>query len=293
MRANLALDLGATKLSVKLRYNETIIEDIFQLPSLSNFQEEFIQVKTFLNKILHEMNNDTPISCVCSCAASISPEGIILRWPNRAYWDGYNLKQLLEEIIGPSVHFEDDGNAAAYAEAISRGESNLIYVGLGTGIAGGVIVNHEILKGVRGQAAEFGHICAEPNGEECSCGKKGCLQAYASGKSILKKAYKERWLNKSRDDLIRDLGNNNASIVGVINTASMKLAKVFIDLNEVLDISTIVIGGGFGARFSELHARINFYAKQFLRQGQELNILPAYFEHASSLEGAFLLSQKD
>jgi len=85
------------------------------------------------------------------------------------------------------IYLSNDANAAAVGEKIYGGGKNLdhfIVITLGTGLGSGIIIDGKLLLGVDGFAGELGHVCAVPNGRICGCGKRGCLEAYASATGI-------------------------------------------------------------------------------------------------------------
>lgn len=285
--ALMILDLGATKLAVKLFFKRGILEDSFLLPKLADCKKEMEQVLEFLKKLLNIINNEVIESCVCSSAASIDRFGRIYRWPNRSYWQGYNIGQILNELFGVSVLFEDDGNLAAYAESKLLKLRHLIYLGIGSGISGGIVLNNQLVQGMRKKAAEFAHMSIDANGIKCYCGRHGCVQAYASGNAILKNCYAHHWQHKSKTDILRDIEIGKPNIIAIVDTAAKILARALININEILDINIIVIGGGFGSNFIYIHRRIKYFMNKLLRQGQSLpSILTAKAGQHSSLKGA-------
>lgn len=92
---------------------------------------------------------------------------------------------------GRPVYLENDANAAAMAEhryGAGRGVRNLVYLTISTGIGGGAIVDDRIVEGESGNAAEIGHMSLSHDGWECPCGSRGCLEAFASGTNIARRA---------------------------------------------------------------------------------------------------------
>lgn len=288
--AILGLDLGGTKLAALVK-DKAELQDVLILPKVSNFDVDAESIARFLQKLIAKTNSKID-RCVCSIAATLDASGNVVCWPNRKHWEGNNIKKIFDCISCEDITFEDDGNAAAYAEANARNIDNLFYLGIGTGVGGGIVLNKKILKGASNRAAEFGHISVIPDGKICNCGKKGCLQAYASGVAVLKNAYGDNWIAKTKLDLQADLAKNIAEVIKAVDVAAEMLARVLVNLNEIIDIRTCVIGGGLGADFSELHQRIEFFMSQLARNYQpKIELLPARCRENSSLEGAILLAQ--
>lgn len=106
-------------------------------------------------------------------------------------WKGRNLKAELEQVLGLPTFVDNDANAAGFGEytfGAGKGAKSLVFVALGTGIGGAVILNGEIIRGTSFVAGELGHISVEPNGPKCGCGNYGCVELFASGPAIAQKA---------------------------------------------------------------------------------------------------------
>lgn len=103
-------------------------------------------------------------------------------------WRGKNLVKDLAEIFNVQVALENDGDAAALAEAgwgAGRHRSRLIYVTVGTGIGGGMVFDGKLYRGVDGSHPEVGHQVIDPAGPECSCGFRGCWESLAAGPGMV------------------------------------------------------------------------------------------------------------
>lgn len=107
-------------------------------------------------------------------------------------WKGtINLIDLFKQHFDLPIYVNNDANIAAIGEMIygaARGMKNFICLTLGTGLGAGIIVNGQMQYGHNGIAGELGHIIVNPNGRECGCGRKGCLESYVSATGITKTA---------------------------------------------------------------------------------------------------------
>ncbi len=102
-------------------------------------------------------------------------------------WRGKNPVRELADIFKVRVALENDGDAGALGEAgwgAGKNRSNLVYVTLGTGIGGGIILNRQLYRGVDGAHPEIGHHVIDPSGPPCSCGFRGCWEALATGPAM-------------------------------------------------------------------------------------------------------------
>tara|TARA_B100000795_G_scaffold183908_1_gene139530 strand:+ start:935 stop:1891 length:957 start_codon:yes stop_codon:yes gene_type:complete len=122
-------------------------------------------------------------------------------------WEGIvPLAQLLQEYFTFPVVLTNDANAAAIGERIygaAKGVEDFVMVTLGTGLGSGFVVNGELVYGHDGFAGELGHTIVEKNGRECGCGRKGCLETYASASGIVRTA--KEFLEKSNNNLLADV----------------------------------------------------------------------------------------
>ena len=118
--------------------------------------------------------------------------GEVLVSSNLPAWDHYPLRETLADRLRLPVALDNDANMAALGEhryGAGRGVSHLCYVTLSTGLGLGVVVDGEVYSGAHGTAAELGHLSVDWDGPECTCGKRGCVMAYASGIGISRMAY--------------------------------------------------------------------------------------------------------
>jgi len=110
--------------------------------------------------------------------------------PNLA-WREEPLKKQVEEHVGLPVMVENDANAAAWAETnlgAARGYQHVVFIGVGTGIGAGIVINGQLYRGRWGMAGEPGHYRVVPEGRLCGCGNRGCWEQYASGNALVAEA---------------------------------------------------------------------------------------------------------
>ncbi|MBI5192277.1 MAG: ROK family protein [Nitrospirae bacterium] len=118
-------------------------------------------------------------------------KGIIVTSPNFPGWKNVPLKKLIEKYIKIPVFINNDANSAAYGEkwiGAGRRVSSMICLTLGTGIGGGIIIDHKVWHGAQGMGGELGHITVNPEGPLCNCGNYGCLESYSSATGMVRSA---------------------------------------------------------------------------------------------------------
>ena len=155
------------------------------------------------------------------------------------------LKNDIENVLGYETVTENDANCFALAEALlgsAKGHDVVFGVIMGTGVGGGIVINGALHKGRINIAGEWGHHTLRPCGNECYCGKQGCVEAYISGPALEK-----RWLELTGKKeplqlIVQDLSDEKAKQwkKEFIENFGISLANVI----NILDPNVIVLGGG-------------------------------------------------
>ena len=113
--------------------------------------------------------------------------GMVVAPPIMPGWDRYPIRTSLEKMWGCPVTLNNDAELGALGEwayGAGRGEKNIAYIKVGSGIGAGLILNQQIYGGTTGAAGEIGHLTIDENGPLCNCGNHGCLEAFAGGHAI-------------------------------------------------------------------------------------------------------------
>jgi glucokinase len=169
--------------------------------------------------------------------------------------DDDRLPDRVADRIGVPVLMENDGNAAAVAESrfgAAYGSRVSLTLTVGTGLGGGVIVRNRILAGARGLAGELGHLCLDPDGPPCACGASGCLEAYACGPSILRRAVAAGVAARTPADVVAAARSGDVAAGAVIVSAGRALGRGIVQMCAVVDPEVVVVGGGVAAGAGDL-----------------------------------------
>ncbi len=121
------------------------------------------------------------------CPGMIDSQGGKVVFAGNLRLKDYPLAQLIKDKLGVDVSICNDANAAALGEAkfgAGKGYTNSVLITLGTGIGGGIIVDGKLFEGYKSVGAEIGHMVIEKDGLQCSCGRKGCFERYASARAL-------------------------------------------------------------------------------------------------------------
>ena len=186
--------------------------------------------------------------------------GVVFEPPNLVGWRDVPLARLLQDAVGFEVFVENDANAAALGEAwvgAGAGVRDLIYITVSTGIGGGLILNGDLYHGVSGTAGEIGHMTVEPDGPICTCGRRGHLEAVASGQAIARMAAEV--VRAGRPTRLSTLGPPEALTAELVARAAIEgdplardiyaragayIGAAVASLVNVLNPAMVIFGGG-------------------------------------------------
>jgi glucokinase len=212
-----------------------------------------------LNLIARIIPKDEEISAITVAAPGpLDPfAGMVYEAPNIPSWINLPLRKLIEEQFHVPVAIGNDANLAALGEwrfGAGIGHRNLVYITVSTGIGGGVIIDNQLLLGVRGLAAELGHVTIIPDGPLCGCGQRGHLEAVAAGPAIASWMEQEisqgipSSLSKRKPITAKDVAEA-ASQGDELAKAALARSATYIgaaiaDFLHIFNPSMVIIGGG-------------------------------------------------
>lgn len=200
MKYAIGIDLGGTsiKYGIVNSNGETLFDD--RIPSMADQSANHIieQLKHAVDILLEYANNNN----ITLCGIGIGTPGIVDDTEstvlggaeNLAGWENIPLALILEEYSGLKTLVNNDANVMGLAEAgfgAAKGCSDVIFLTIGTGIGGAIIIDNKLYGGYKNRGAELGHVPFIADGEDCACGSVGCLETYASAAAMVKR-YKDR-----------------------------------------------------------------------------------------------------
>ncbi|EGP9954001.1 ROK family protein, partial [Listeria monocytogenes] len=186
-----------------------------------------------------------------------------------------------ESALGIPFALDNDANVAALGERWKgAGENNpdVIFITLGTGVGGGIVAAGELLHGVAGCAGEVGHVTVDPNGFDCTCGKRGCLETVSSATGVVRVArhLSEEFAGDSELKQAIDDGQDVSSkdvfefaekgdhfALMVVDRVCFYLGLATGNLGNTLNPDSVVIGGGVSAAGEFLRSRVEKYFQEF------------------------------
>lgn len=242
--------------------------------------------------------------------------GVVYRPPNLEGWDEVPLGNLLSKGLDMPVFVDNDVNLGTLAEQVlgaGQGAQDLVAIFVGTGVGGGIIIDGKLQRGFRGAAGEIGHIIVDPDGPLCGCGRRGCLEAFASrtaierdvraamagGRpSIVGELLAAADRNRLTSGVIAEaLSRQDALMVEVITQVQRYLGIAVANVVNLLDPQVVVFGGGVVEALGEQFiAPIRKVARPlFLQQmkADQVRIVAATLgDHAGVLGASIMAAQQ-
>lgn len=261
----LGIDIGSTHVTIVLaNYQAQVLAETNAPMDVRLGPESCLNR---LEKIILDWLPTTKVSLQDVTAAAVgvpgpvvSDTGVVGAPPIMPGWDKFPIRDWLEEHLGCPVSLGNDAELGALGEwafGAGRGETNLAYIKVGTGIGAGFLLDGQIYRGTTGSAGEIGHITLEEDGPLCSCGNRGCLEAMAGGRSLAQRA--QTGVRKGRRTMLSEIGpTDSITAQDVINAArrgdlfsqqlitesGYHLGTAIAGLVNLINPEIIVVGGG-------------------------------------------------
>ena len=185
---------------------------------------------------------------------AVDPVRGVVNYANNLPFSRFPIADTLKKFIPvKKVLVENDANAAAKGEAVAgaaKGVGDVVMITLGTGVGGGIIIDHKVYSGFNYAGAELGHIVIEYNGRQCSCGRKGCWEAYSSATGLINMT-KEKLAEceeKGIPTLMTDFVKEEGKVSGKTAFAAMKKGDA--PAKEVVDMYIGYLGCGLSNIFN-------------------------------------------
>jgi glucokinase len=262
----LAVDLGGTKIFTALvgPGDQIICSDVRPTEADLGLERVLDNIMTGIAAVTPQdtLRGGKVLGLGIGAPGPLNPcTGKICYAPNLC-WRDYNLRDFLQGRLGVPVFLENDANLAALGEYLygaGRGNDDMVFITVSTGIGGGLILRGEIYDGAFGGAGEIGHLSVVPDGPRCSCGGKGCLESMASGWAIKRQA--QDLIAAGQGKGILAVAGGDAEAVGapeivqaahdgdpeareLLASAGRYLGQAIGNIANLLNPSLFIIGGG-------------------------------------------------
>lgn len=279
--STLAIDIGGTKFSMAVFEGERIVDRESHATDRAGGRE------SILDRIAIIIDKWKPRYCFDRCGigfggpVDFERQRVVLS-THVAGWNDFDLPGHLTKLLGFVPIMDNDANAGALGEALygaGRGFRPLFYMTLSTGIGGGIIISGDaVYRGADSYAGEIGHLTVRPDGPECLCGSRGCLERMCCG----------LWLERDHGRPVSELLRDPAFVERYVVDLALGLKAAIMLLNP----ARIVIGGGIGKAGDRLFVPLR---QELSRQitawsRARIDVVPAELGDDSVLYGAMALS---
>ncbi len=279
----IGIDLGGTNIAVGVVTEEGKILATDSTPT--NAEREYPEIVSDMAMVTKRVAQKAGIGLEeikaigIGSPGSIDSENGVVLYANNLKFNNAPIAEELRKHIDVPVHMENDANAAAYGEYIANGKGadSFVFITLGTGVGGGIILNKKLYKGFNGIGGELGHITLVHDGVMCSCGNSGCWESYASVTALIRQT--KEAIEKHPESLMAKLLKENGEVSGrtsfnaakegdeaaleVVKNYAEYVASGLVSIINIFQPERIVIGGGISREGDYLLTPIIEYCNKY------------------------------
>lgn len=309
----IGVDVGGTSVKLGLfdKDDNLIARGSFKTKTIEYLVDDLVKN---IKKIFKENNKDIKdlIGIGMGFPGHVDGEAGIVVYSNNLIAHNYPLVQKIQEQINVPIRISNDANVAALGEFTygkGKGVNNIVFVTLGTGVGGGIIIDGKMLEGKNGAGAEIGHMVISTNGPLCSCGRRGCFETYASASALIRNARIAMSNNptsklckavKSPEELDGKVffdvllkGDKVANIV--FESYIEDLAEGLTNLANIFRPDAIIIGGGISYRGDVLMEPLQIRLEKMIYGGQwnaRVELMVSELKNDAGIYGAYAMAKK-
>ena len=260
----IGIDLGGTNIAAGLVSEDGKILKQASTPTMN--ERDAIEIVKDMAMLVEKLAKDYGIEVSdikgigIGSPGSIDFDNGVVVYSNNLKMEKFPIADELRKLTGLPVSVDNDANCAAMGEYVEyeKDVKDFLFITLGTGVGSGIIIDGKMLHGFNGAAGEGGHIVIKTDGEQCSCGRKGCWEAYASVTALIRQT--KAAMEKNPDSLMHKFAEEEGKVTGKTSFAAAKagdkaaqevvsqyavyVAEGLTNLENILQPEMICIGGG-------------------------------------------------
>ena len=309
----IGIDLGGTNIAAGLVSEDGKILCHSSTPTLN--EREAVEIVKDMAMLIEKIAKDCGIAVSdikgvgIGSPGSVDYDNGVVVYANNLKMDMFPLADELNKLTGLPVSIDNDANCAAMGEYVVYEDKvkDFILVTLGTGVGGGIILNRKMLHGFNGAGGEVGHMVIEGNGEECTCGRKGCWESYASVTALISQTKKA--MEENPDSLMHEFAKKEGAVTGrtsfdaakagdkaaqeVVSKYAVYVAEGITNLENIFQPEMICIGGGISREGEYLVGPIREFVKKYgyNRTMERTEIVTAKLFNDAGIIGAAMLAR--
>ncbi len=279
----IGIDLGGTNIAVGLVNDKGEILEAMSTPTLS--PRSYTEIVADMVRLSREVVKKAGLqmsdvkSIGVGSPGSIDDDKGMVVYANNLRLDHAPIREEIRKYIDLPVHLENDANAAAFGEYVvnANGAKNVIFVTLGTGVGGGIIIDGKIYKGFNGAGGELGHFILIKDGLQCTCGLKGCWEQYASVTALISQT--KAAMEKNPDSLMVKIAEEKGVVNGrtafeaakmgdeaakeVVRRYTEYVSAGVVSIINIFQPEKLIIGGGISREGDYLLNPIREFSKKY------------------------------
>ena len=304
MRWAVGVDVGGTRISAGLvcETGELAALKRRATPRAAGAEATAQQLAGLLHEVLTEAADRDIVGIGVGFGGPVDhAEQQIRRSHHATGWAGIKLGEVLSEEFGLPAFLENDANAGGLGEALfgaGRGLRDLLYVNVGTGVGGAVIIGGRLHRGANSNAGELGHVVLDPDGPQCTCGKRGCVETLCSGEAIGRMAREHSRSGSALADIpepelsgktVGELALRGDRLAAeIVKEAASNLGWALAAAVNLLDPEAVVLGGGVPEMGETYLEAVRSAFASYVMEGpaERTRILPAELGYNAGVIGA-------
>lgn len=283
----LAIDIGGTKLAAALVDRDGVVLRRAEIPTPAAAVAD-----TLVDLARQVAGDERPRAVGLASAGPLDIVAGTVSPVNIPSWRDFPLRETVADAFpGAETVLVGDAVAAAVGEhwrGAGIGADAMLGIVVSTGVGGGLVLNGRVFAGPTGNAGHFGHIPTDLEPVLCACGMTGCVEALASGPSMVRLATRQGWQGSTAKQLADDARAGDSVALAAFDRAADALACGFVGAAALVDLDVVVIGGGVAAAGPVLLDPLRAHLKRRASLGfvQRLRTLPGTLGRDAGLIGA-------
>lgn len=281
----IGIDIGGTSIKGAAVTEEGKVLDVFSMPVVKGEDQNVTILKLIeiTNKYLaeHGFNKDNVKGIGLGVPGAIDSKHGICSASNNLEWYELPIQKMMEEGTGLPVRITNDANAAALGEAkfgAGKEFQDIVMVTLGTGVGGGIVLDGKLFEGNEGKGAEIGHSVIVVGGHLCTCGRRGCLEQYASATALIRDT--KIAMEKNPDSMMWELSKEYGKVDGrvafnaakagdktaieVVDNYVYFLSEGLLNFCNIFRPEAIILSGGIANAGDFLLDKVKAYLKDHI-----------------------------
>ena len=291
----LALDIGGTKMAAGLvdPGGRVLLTERIPTPAMADSETLWRALLGLAEHVAGRADGPVKGVGVGSGGPMLWPSGVISPL-NIPAWVSFPLRErLVDTFPGIPVRVHNDAVAVAAGEhwrGAGRGQSNVLGMVVSTGVGGGLVLGGRIVDGRSGNAGHIGHVVVDPDGPDCLCGGRGCVEAIARGPAVARWAMDHGWSSRegTAAAVAADAQRGHPVALAAMDRAGQALGVAIASATHLLDLDVVCIGGGLAQAgpliFNPLEAAFRRHAR--MEFAREVRVVPAALGQDAGLVGA-------